>query len=94
MPLTFHHLHPRAVHKRLLKKNSALDAMFLHTTGIHICAQCHRAIHRTVPDHMELALHYNTLDKIMELEAMQRWAEWASKQRGRDPTLRGLRHHH
>lgn len=93
MPLTFHHLHPRAIHKRYLKKYPQVNAFYLHTTGAKLCAPCHRAVHRTIPNHMELAEKYNTVDKLMELEKMQKWAEWASKQRSRNPTTRGLRHH-
>jgi hypothetical protein len=45
-----------------------------------ICRQCHSAIHRT-HSNMELALHYNTVNKLLEDDSISKFCRWASKQR-------------
>lgn len=45
-----------------------------------ICRQCHTAVHRT-HSNMELALRYNTVDKLLADEIVSKFCRWASKQR-------------
>lgn len=45
-----------------------------------ICRQCHTAVHRTHTN-MELALTYNTVEKLLEDDNIRKFCQWASKQR-------------
>ncbi|KAL2609846.1 hypothetical protein R1flu_028419 [Riccia fluitans] len=78
MPLTFHHLCPRMLHKSMLKKGLYTKQNI--NEGIDICRPCHSAIHH-VFDHETMALKVNTLEKLMEDERVQRWVRYAEKQR-------------
>lgn len=76
--LTFHHLIPRKVHRRAyFKKNfSKLEL----NTGIDVCRQCHRGIHKTYNE-MELAKQFNSIDKIMIDPVLSKHVSWVAKQR-------------
>jgi hypothetical protein len=50
----------------------------LHET-CDICRQCHSAVHRVLGN-MDLALHYNTVDKLLENDDIRKFCRWASKQ--------------
>ncbi|KAJ3087128.1 hypothetical protein HK102_011745 [Quaeritorhiza haematococci] len=94
MPLTFHHLIPKKMHKKILKRHrTEFDKEELNKRGVLLCRPCHSAVHR-IFTHEVLALERNTLDKLLESEEVQKWAGWASKQRGyaKDHMVRGLRH--
>ena len=75
--LTRHHLHPREVHNRLIKKG--YDVNKLNET-INICRMCHSCIHRFFTND-QLAAEYNTLELLLADERYQKYAQWASKQR-------------
>ena len=45
-----------------------------------ICRQCHTTVHRS-HSNMDLALHHNTVDKLLEDESISKYCKWASKQR-------------
>ena len=51
----------------------------LHGT-CDICRQCHNTVHRT-HSNMELAMNYNTVEKLLEDENISKFCRWASKQR-------------
>jgi hypothetical protein len=76
MPLTKHHLIPRAVHADYRKKGATAEEL---ARGILICRPCHSAIHHNA-DIKELAAHYDSLDKIMANEAIQKFVSWVCKQ--------------
>ncbi|KAJ3293558.1 hypothetical protein HK104_004373 [Borealophlyctis nickersoniae] len=92
MPLTFHHLIPRATHKKLLKRG-LFTKQEMCTRGVMLCRPCHSAVHRQF-DHLTLALEYNSIEKLLEHEGIIKWAAYASKQRcvRRDHALRGLKY--
>ena len=46
-----------------------------------VCRACHAAIHRTHPNNMTLAWHYNTVDKLLADPAIYKFAKWASRQK-------------
>jgi hypothetical protein len=86
MKLTFHHLIPKQLHSRYIKKrrlpnNLKHDAAtmkieeFLKVYGIHVCRPCHSSIHRCY-DNKVLAEEYNTLDRIMEDDKLKAWADF------------------
>uniref|UniRef100_A0A7S4C8S4 HNH domain-containing protein n=1 Tax=Eutreptiella gymnastica TaxID=73025 RepID=A0A7S4C8S4_9EUGL len=80
MPLTFHHLIPKQTHSDLLKKGTFSKDKICR--GIWICRPCHSAIH-SLHDNKTLAAQYNTLEALLELEQIQRFIKWVSKQRVR-----------
>lgn len=67
----------RDVHKEYRKKGYSFDQL---QSALMICRLCHSAIHRTF-DNKQLAGQYNTLDKLMANDSMQRFVGWARKQR-------------
>lgn len=87
--LTFHHLIPKDTHPTYLKRPGQLASIgiegepsrgFLNTYGTMVCRQCHSHIH-SLASNDALAREYNTLQKILDHPKIQRWVEWASKQR-------------
>ncbi|KAL3922905.1 MAG: hypothetical protein SGILL_001955 [Bacillariaceae sp.] len=62
----------------LSSDKTAIRRILQHTC--EICRQCHTAVHRT-HSNMELALHYNSVDKLLEDETISKFCMWASKQR-------------
>ncbi|CAG8843335.1 33518_t:CDS:2, partial [Gigaspora margarita] len=79
MPLTFHHLIPRAVHKRVIKKGLFTKDECL-TRGTNICRPCHSACHKMI-SHEQMAYQYNSVDKLLEHEGVIKFVTWASKQK-------------
>lgn len=90
MPLTFHHLFPKKIHKRIQERtykghseSKGIPKDELRTCGIMICRPCHSALHRTF-DHEHLAKHLNSLGAILADERMQSWISYAAKQKQYD----------
>ena len=78
VPLTFHHLIPRKVHRRpRFKKNYSKQEL---ARGIRICPLCHRGIH-SLYDEMALACRFFSIDLIRQDPAISRHIAWASKQK-------------
>ena len=93
MPLTFHHLVPKSTHK-LVVKRKLFSKDEVNSRGINICRPCHSSIHRLI-DHKQMAYEFNSLDKLLEHEGVQKWIAWAEKQRtvAKDHAIKGLRYH-
>ncbi|KAJ8904984.1 hypothetical protein NDN08_001496 [Rhodosorus marinus] len=79
IPLTRHHVFPRAVHKDLKRKGYTIQQL---SATVSICRSCHTAIHKFIPE-KELALHYNTIEALEEHEKVKNFIEWNSKQKVR-----------
>ena len=77
LPLTFHHLIPRLMHKKKWVK--AQFAEHLHD-GIWVCRSCHSAIHRFIP-HVELARKHHTLLTLLQHEDLGKFVRWSQTQR-------------
>lgn len=78
VPLTFHHLIPKKVHRRAhFRRHYSKDTL---QAGIRVCRLCHRGIHHEF-DEMVLAKSLNSLEKLLEDEALSRHFEWVAKQR-------------
>ena len=78
VPLTFHHLIPRKVHRRAhFKRHYTKQAL---QGGIYICRLCHRGIHQQY-DEMTLARDYCTLEALTQDSVLSRHFEWVAKQR-------------
>lgn len=93
MKLTFHHLIPKALHRKYIKKNrlpSNLTAepgfkmgAFLGNFGAYLCRPCHSAVHRCEPNRA-LAEEYNTIDRLLAHPKIGAWAAFNSKQKVRE----------
>lgn len=80
MLLTWHHLYPRDVHKKFLKRGMMTQSDCIR--GINVCRQCHNTIHRSF-DNETLAERLHSLDSLMEQEFIQKWVAYARKQKPR-----------
>jgi hypothetical protein len=63
----------------LLSSDKAVIRAILHNT-CDICRQCHTTLHRTYTN-MELALNYNSVERLLEDERISKFCKWASKQK-------------
>lgn len=71
-----HHLIPRAICKR--NKYAALPQLEKGNQTIMVCNDCGNQLHKLFNE-KELADNYNTIDKILESPAIQKWVNWVSK---------------
>jgi len=46
-----------------------------------VCRPCHNAIHKARSEY-ELGLHFNTREKLLELEELQTFVEWLKDKPG------------
>jgi len=77
--LTFHHLIPQTCHKnKWFKKNFTREQM---NEGVHICQDCHSAIHKFIPSEKQLGRVYNIIEKLMLHVDLANYVTWLSKQR-------------
>lgn len=78
MPLTFHHLIPKKVHRRKrFKRTYSREAL---ARGIFICRRCHDGIHDRYSE-MELAKHLNTPEALAGDPRLKRHFDWVARQR-------------
>jgi len=80
VPLTFHHLIPRKVHRRTYYRKH-MDRETLNL-GIYVCRLCHRGIHK-LHDEMTLAKELNSLEALKADPDLARHVAWAAKQKRR-----------
>ena len=82
LPLTEHHLIPRAVHRkdRFRKRFARADML---SQKLLVCRPCHDAIHRCIPDERELAEHYATLEALLSHECLAKQVRFWRKQKVR-----------
>ncbi|KAJ5710052.1 hypothetical protein N7493_009644 [Penicillium malachiteum] len=78
IPLSYHHLIPRGVHAKVLKKGWH-DEWMLNSVA-WLCRACHSFVHRMATNE-ELAREWFTVDRIMEREDVRDWAKWVSRVR-------------
>lgn len=80
VPLTFHHLVPRKVHKRtrFIRRHGKRE---MRSTGLWICRLCHSGIHNIIPDEKVLAESFFTKELLLAHEGVARHVLWVSKQR-------------
>jgi hypothetical protein len=76
---TEHHLIPRTLHSnKWFKKRFDREQM---RRKIDVCRDCHRAIHRFIPDGKDLGRHFNTLEKLRAHERLAKYLAWVRKQK-------------
>lgn len=78
IPLTYHHLIPKEVHAKVLKRKWHEDWML--NSVAWICRACHNFVHRMASNE-ELAREWYTVERILQREDVQNWARWASRLR-------------
>lgn len=82
IPLTFHHLVPRGVHRRpRFLRRYGKDEM--RSVGLWICRLCHSGIHEIIPNEKVLAESYYTKELLLSHEGIARHVAWVRKQKDR-----------
>jgi len=77
--LTFHHLIPKKNHSKNWCKRM-FTKIEMKTRGIHVCRDCHSAIHRFI-SHVDLGKIYNTKKMLMTHPEIRKFVTWVSRQR-------------
>ncbi|MFT7286772.1 MAG: hypothetical protein ACI87W_000881 [Halieaceae bacterium] len=78
VPLGFHHLIPRKLHRRnYFRKHFDREVL---NRGIRICRECHNGIHRRY-DEMILGKEFASLQALLADEALLRHFAWVARQR-------------
>lgn len=80
VPLTFHHLIPKKVHRRTYFKKNYSKAEL--NQGVLICRLCHSGIHNCY-DEMTLAKEFYTLKQIQADATIRKHVGWVAKQKVR-----------
>ncbi|KAJ6589455.1 hypothetical protein B0H19DRAFT_923850 [Mycena capillaripes] len=78
VPLTYHHLIPRSMHTKVLKKKWHPTSML--NSVAWLCRPCHTVVHQ-VATNEDLAQNYYTVSLLLQRDDIQRWGKYASKQR-------------
>ncbi|KAL3477874.1 hypothetical protein BJX99DRAFT_119696 [Aspergillus californicus] len=78
IPLSYHHLIPRSVHEKVLKKGWH-DEWLLNSVA-WLCRACHSFVHRMASNE-ELAREWYTVERICEREDVRDWAKWVGRVR-------------
>lgn len=80
VPLTFHHLIPRKLHRRVFyRKRFRKEEL---NQGIDICRPCHNGIHDRF-DESTLAERFASLTSLLEHPDLQRHFRWVARQKVR-----------
>ncbi|KAI1411578.1 hypothetical protein F5Y13DRAFT_165285 [Hypoxylon sp. FL1857] len=78
IPLSYHHLIPRFVHAKAVKRGWHREEDLQNVAWL--CGACHRFVHRFA-GHEELARRYYTVELLMAEEQVRRWADWVGRLR-------------
>jgi hypothetical protein len=78
LPLTYHHLIPRAVHAKVVKRG--WHSSWELNKVAWLCRACHSFVHRLATNE-ELAKEWYSVDLLLERDDVQKWAAWVSKVR-------------
>ncbi|APA08973.1 hypothetical protein sscle_04g037430 [Sclerotinia sclerotiorum 1980 UF-70] len=78
IPLTYHHLIPKFVHAKVLKRGWHTEEELNNVAWI--CRACHSFVHR-VAGHEELAREFYTVELLREREDVARFVEWVGRVR-------------
>lgn len=78
VPLTFHHLIPRKMHRRKgFRRRFSKEELNI---GIYVCRKCHRGIH-VLYDELTLATRFHSLELLLRDETLAGHFRWVAKQR-------------
>lgn len=78
VPLTYHHLVPRAVHAKALKRGWHREEDLQAVAWL--CRACHSFVHR-LAGHEELAREYYTVGRLLAREEVRGFAGWVGRVR-------------
>ncbi|KAK3059451.1 hypothetical protein LTS18_010845 [Coniosporium uncinatum] len=78
IPLTYHHLIPRAVHAKALKRGWHTEDVL--NSVAWLCRACHSFVHG-VAGNEELAREWYTVDLLAERDDVQKWVRWVGRVR-------------
>lgn len=80
VPLTYHHLIPRFVHAKVLKRGWHREDELQNVAWL--CRSCHSFVHHFA-GHEDLARYYYTVELLLEQEEVQAFAKWVGRLRWR-----------
>lgn len=78
VPLTYHHLIPRAVHAKAVKRGWHREEDLQDVAWL--CRACHSFVHRFA-GHEELARELYSVEKLLEQEEIRKFATWVGRVR-------------
>jgi hypothetical protein len=78
IPLTYHHLIPRFVHSKAVKRGWHREEDLQSVAWL--CRACHSFVHQFA-SHEDLARHYYTVDLLLEQDDIVQFAKWISRLR-------------
>jgi hypothetical protein len=78
VPMTYHHLIPKQVHAKVLKRNWHEEHQL--NSVAWLCRACHNFVHQMASNE-ELAREWYTVDLICRREDVQKWAQWVRRVR-------------
>lgn len=78
VPLTYHHLIPRFVHDKAVRRGWHRREDLQSVAWL--CRACHSFVHR-LAGHEELAREYYTVDRLLEREEVRSFAAWVGRVR-------------
>lgn len=76
--LTYHHLIPRFVHTKAVKRGWHREEDLQNVAWL--CGACHRFVHHFA-NHEDLARHYYTVDLLLEQDEIVQFAKWVGRLR-------------
>lgn len=78
LPLTYHHLIPREMHQKAVKRGWHKEWELQKVAWL--CRACHSFLHRILSNE-EMAKEWYELKTLMQREDVQRWADWIRRVR-------------
>nr|POE98271.1 uncharacterized protein yisb [Quercus suber] len=78
LPLTYHHLIPRQMHAKAVKRGWAKEWELNKVAWL--CRACHSYVHK-IATNEELARELNSVEALMGREDVLKWAAWVGKVR-------------
>lgn len=78
VPLSYHHLIPRFVHDKAVKRGWHKTEDLQNVAWL--CGACHRFVHQ-FKTHEELAREYYTVQRLLDEEEVQKWVDWVGRLR-------------
>ncbi|ROV99185.1 hypothetical protein VPNG_08232 [Cytospora leucostoma] len=76
VPLTYHHLIPRFVHAKAVKRGWHREEDLQNAAWL--CRACHSFVHRFA-GHEELAREFYSVEKLLEQEEIRKFATWVGR---------------
>lgn len=78
IPLTYHHLVPKQIHAKAIKRGWH-EEWRLNSVA-WLCRACHSFVHR-IASNEELGRDYWSVERLTEREDVQNWAKWVGRVR-------------